>query len=146
MNLKKAFHKTYFLSVLIAVILIGGTSVSSLVNHDPVVKLKELSNRLPASQPVIENHKYTDVIEMDCGKKEFKSDALQIRLKGVLCEGLAVSNLKNMVVKNQNTGDSISVFKVDQNQITTDFIHLEKGENHISLKQDNKSYEVIVVR
>ena len=146
MNLKKAFHKTYFFTVLVAAVLIGGTSVSSLVYDTPVTKITELSNRMPASKPVVETHKFTDVIEMDCDRKEFKSDALQIRLKGALCPGFAGKELKKTVVKNQNTGDSISIFELDDDQFTTDFIHLEKGENRISLTQNNRTYEVVIVR
>ncbi len=145
MNLRKAFHKVYFMSVLVIAVLIGTTSVSSLVNHDPVEKIKEFA-RAPASISIAENQKFTDVIEMNCGQNVFKSGALQIRLKGVLCNGLALNDLKETIVKNNDTGDSISVFKMDHNQFTTDFIHLEKGENHISLTQANKSYEIVVVR
>ncbi len=135
MKLQKTIQKSIVGLVASIALLVGAPSVSSL----------KLTGRTPASVSVLPA-KSMEVLDFNCNTSKLQASAQQVRLRGSLCRGFDLSQFKKLGVKNQNSGDSASVFKLDSDHITTDYIQLSSGENKISFNQGNEKFEITIVR
>jgi len=122
--------------------------IFSLYESKPLEIIQEQINpRSPASlmsvAPLI---KSTDVLKVECSSKTLSADSYQVRLESLFCE----NDFQELKIMNKTTGADASVFKRSPAAYTTDYIHLNAGENLISFSYKNKTStvtrELVVIR
>lgn len=118
--------------------------MSSLISSPSIIN-KIVPVRAPANV-LVKKIKSTDTANFDCATKKISTNAQQIRLRGSLCPDFDLGQLREIQVKNQKSGDSGSLFILDRKTITTEYLRLAEGENKISFKQKNHSFELIVIK
>lgn len=120
--------------------IFGFAIVYSLYESSPLeVLTQQIITRGPASvdsAPL----KLMDTLKLECETSgTISAQSHQVRLESLFCE----KNFKNLKIINKTTGANAVVFKRSPASYTTDYIHLNKGENHISFSYELKDKETL---
>ncbi len=114
--------------------------VYSLYESKPLeVLTQKIIARGPASiEPV--TLKSTDTLKLDCETQgTISAQSHQVRFESSFCE----KDFQNLKITNKTTGANAIVFKRNPASYTTDYIHLNKGENRISFSYELKNKETL---
>ncbi len=111
----------------------------------------QITGRTPASVAATAQMKSTEVLKIDCSEfnQEIKVPAHHVRLEGYLCS--KTSDASQVVLKNETTGKSATLFNRGVSRYMTDFIQLVDGRNQISLSyalndKRTKKVDLVLIR
>lgn len=123
------------------VFVMGMLSTFSLLMRPSSIELSHSpsqADRAPTSLKAATQIKFdneVEVIQFDCSRASYNlGNISQVRIKGRLCGQKSAAKLHNSDIRNLATGLNATVFFAKENdQFTTDFIQLKKGENKIAI-------------
>lgn len=110
----------------------------SVYERTPIEMIEsQITGRGPASVAASVAMKSTEVLKIDCADfaQELKVPAKHVRLHGVLCDKNAS---KEVMIRNETTGKTVTLFNKSQSEYMTDFIQLKDGKNQITLSYVSK--------
>lgn len=118
---------------MIVFLMFGFFAFGSVYERTPIEMIEsQITGRGPASVAATASLRSTEVLKIDCSNfaQELKIPAKQVRLEGYLCDKNAS---KDVLIRNETTGKTATLFKKSKSEYMTDFIQLKDGKNQITL-------------